>query len=252
MINNNLLAVYSSELLDTSEDFELKQRLGLYQVFLRLYEHHRGLLDEILELENSGSKTLSGVIFPYIQGIVQNQQAQLVTNLLGGKSQALNQPQRVWTIGRDSRQVILPIQDKRLSRCHAAIRYVVEQGFYIIDLDSSNGSFVNGERIRRPHRLKDGDRLRLGSLTITFFLPDPAKDLEPISADLLARLDRVELSADASLPKIEALDSDLPQTTLDPSPRDPGSQSTLSPEETLLFLQSNLWRTKSTDSPSGN
>jgi hypothetical protein len=27
---------------------EIEQRLGLYQVFLKLYEHHRSLLDEIL------------------------------------------------------------------------------------------------------------------------------------------------------------------------------------------------------------
>ena len=44
----------------TSEDKELKQRLGLYQVFLKLYEHHRGLLDEILKVREFGFAVSKG------------------------------------------------------------------------------------------------------------------------------------------------------------------------------------------------
>lgn len=183
------LAAYSSELLETSKDTELdlQQRLGLYQVFLKLYEHHRGLLDEILNLENTGSKSLLGAVLPYMQGTVVGQQVYLTTNVLQGKTQALCQPQNIWTIGRDNTQVLLPLLDKRLSRCHAAIRYS-QQNFYLIDLDSSNGSYVNGERIRHSMRLKDGDRIRLGSLSFSFFVSYASRMLNPLSPEMLTRI----------------------------------------------------------------
>ncbi|NJO43476.1 MAG: FHA domain-containing protein [Cyanobacteria bacterium CRU_2_1] len=180
---------YGMDWLDTCDGEELQQRLGLYQVFLKLYEHHRGLLDEILSLENSGSKTLAGVTLPYVQGVVFGRQAYLVTNLLRGKTQALMQPQQTWVIGRDPRQVILPIQDKRLSRCHAALKYVENKGFHLIDLGSSNGSYVNGELIRHACLLKDGDRIRLGSLTVAFFLCQSAQTLRSLPAEIQRSLD---------------------------------------------------------------
>jgi hypothetical protein len=225
MMNNISLAVSASQTMDTFEDVELQQRLSLYQVFLRLYEHHRGLLDEILMLENSGSRSLAGVTMPYIQAVVQAQQAYLVTNLLGGSSQTLTQQQQVWTLGRDARQVGVPIQDRRLSRCHAAIRYVDAEGFYLVDLDSSNGSYVNGERIHHPHRLKDGDRIRLGSMTIAFFLCSTALALGDLTPDLRDRIDRATVSAsEVASPPMPAVGKRSHPSRLD---------------DTLKFLRSN-------------
>lgn len=147
---------------------DLDQRLGLYQVFLKLYEHHRGLLDEILELENTGSPWRTRAMWLFVQGVVQDGQVYLTTNLLDGKTQQLNQPEQIWVIGRD-RTLSLPIQDKRLSRRHAVIQHRPNEGFYLIDLNSTNGSYINGESVRRPTLLQDGDRVRLGSLTFIFF-----------------------------------------------------------------------------------
>ncbi|MBD1870783.1 FHA domain-containing protein [Cyanobacteria bacterium FACHB-471] len=192
MINANFLAEYSSELLDTVENTELKQRLGLYQLFLKLYEHHRELLDEILNLENSRGSALPGMMFPYIQGVVLNRQIYLTTNLRDGTTQMLSQPQNTWIIGRDSRQVTLPIADKRLSRCHAVIRYVDHQGFYLTDLNSSNGSYVNGEKVQRSLLLKDGDRVRLGSLTLVFLSGNESQSMENLSAEMIERLSLAE------------------------------------------------------------
>ena len=50
MLDSHSLAEYSSQVLNASGNTELEQRLGLYRVFLKLYEHHRSLLDEILDL----------------------------------------------------------------------------------------------------------------------------------------------------------------------------------------------------------
>jgi pSer/pThr/pTyr-binding forkhead associated (FHA) protein len=168
MLSTDELVSYATASIDTDATQDLQQRLSLYRVFSKLYEQHRSLLDEILQLENSGSKVLSRVALPYVQGIVLNQKAYLMTNLVNGKTQSLMQPQQIWTIGRDLRKVGIAIQDGRLSRCHAAIKYVEGKGFYLVDLGSSNGSFRNGERVWRSAALKDGDRIRLGSLVFVF------------------------------------------------------------------------------------
>lgn len=164
---------------------ELEKRLGLYQVFLKIYEHNRTLLDEILELENSTAQSPTGKTSAYIQGVVQNEQAYIITNLLDGITQQLLQPQGIWVIGRD-RRLALPLRDRWLSRRHAAIQYVAREGFYLVDFNSTNGSFVNGEPVLQRQLLKDGDLIRLGSVAISFFVCQTAKMLEPVSPDILA------------------------------------------------------------------
>jgi predicted component of type VI protein secretion system len=63
------------------------------------------------------------------------------------------------TIGRWSDNDVV-IADRWVSRRHARIvqrgmRYVIE------DLDSKNGTFVNGQRLRIPQELEDGDRIQV-------------------------------------------------------------------------------------------
>lgn len=188
MFDPNSLAEFSSNLLDTpANTAELDQRLGLYRVFLKLYEHHRELLDEILELENANSQQQSRAVYQYIQGVVQGRQVYLTTNLVKGRTQSLMQSQGIWLIGRD-RKAAVSIQDKRLSRRHAAIQYRDHRGFYLIDLNSTNGTFVNGEPVRQQVLLKDGDRVRLGSLSFVFFNCKVLQTVEAIPPDVLEQI----------------------------------------------------------------
>lgn len=55
-----------------------------------------------------------------------------------------------------------------VSRRHAAIRPGDENGLDLWDLGSSNGTFLNGQRLsaHRPYRLRDGDEIRLGQMMI--------------------------------------------------------------------------------------
>jgi pSer/pThr/pTyr-binding forkhead associated (FHA) protein len=182
--------VNSLDSFNAIDDPELNKRLGLYQLFLRLYDQHRSLLDEILDLENVGNRPLASLTPSYIQGLVLEQQVYLVTNLLKGLTQTLTQPQNIWTIGRDPRRAIFPIQDRRLSRLHAAIQFTTNQEFKLVDLGSSNGSFVNGEMIKQATTLKDGDRVCLGSLSFTFFICRATKTLSPVSTELIAQLEQ--------------------------------------------------------------
>ena len=229
MIDSHSLAEYSSQVLNASGDAELEQRLGLYRVFLKLYEHHRGLLDEILDLENTGSRSRNRVSSHYLQGVIHGQHVYLITNLVKGKTQSLLQPQRTWVVGRD-RKAALPVQDKRLSRQHAAIQYVEKQGFYLIDLESTNGSFVNGEAVRHCTLLKDGDQVRLGSLAFTFFICRAAKVVEPLPADLLAQVNNARIA----LELVDSItsESSLPTMTVDWDPPHTGSS-----DDTSMFLK---------------
>jgi pSer/pThr/pTyr-binding forkhead associated (FHA) protein len=74
---------------------------------------------------------------------------------------------RVNTIGR-SRENTLPLPDPHISRFHARID-LEEHGFVLVDLGSTNGTFVRGRRVTR-HPLEPGDRLQLGSTLLEFQL----------------------------------------------------------------------------------
>lgn len=167
---------------------ELEKRLGLYQVFLKIYEHNRGLLDEILQLENTSSHSLNSRVPTYVQGVIQGEQAYIITNLVNCKTQQLFQPQKTWIIGRD-RRLSLSVRDPWMSRYHAAIRYVEKEGFYLVDLNSTNGSFVNGEPVYQRLLLKDGDQIRLGSVAISFFFAQSLQMLEPTPPEIMTQID---------------------------------------------------------------
>src|SRR5262245_45395169 len=55
----------------------------------------------------------------------------------------------------------IQIQDTAVSRVHAVIEITAQGEVFVIDLGSSNGTFVNGQKISKE-RLKTGDELRLG------------------------------------------------------------------------------------------
>src|SRR5262245_36609879 len=82
-------------------------------------------------------------------------------------------PARVLRIGRDPDNDVV-IDAPMVSRRHA--RLVVDgAGARIEDLGSSNGTYVNGERVRGGAAVRPGDRVGLGSYSFT---PNLAGDLE--------------------------------------------------------------------------
>jgi len=83
----------------------------------------------------------------------------------GGGPQAIPVESTAATIGRGlSNDIIL--EDTRVSRHHAQLRYRARR-FWITDLGSTNGTFVNGERVSET-ALRDGDVVSLGGLELTF------------------------------------------------------------------------------------
>jgi hypothetical protein len=64
-----------------------------------------------------------------------------------------------------------------VSRHHA--RIVVREGEATLeDLGSKNGTYVGPDRVTVPRRLADGDQVRLGSVVITFRIPQPPGSTE--------------------------------------------------------------------------
>jgi serine/threonine protein kinase len=53
------------------------------------------------------------------------------------------------------------------SRFHADVE-CRDGGYYLRDLNTSNGTLVNGERINEPVMLKDNDEIRIGQTILTF------------------------------------------------------------------------------------
>ncbi len=69
------------------------------------------------------------------------------------------------TIGRDASNKIR-LRDAETSRRHAEIRRGVD-GLTLVDLESSNGVYVNGRRIK-TRRLANGDQIQLGKTILLF------------------------------------------------------------------------------------
>ena len=76
-----------------------------------------------------------------------------------------------WTLGRGSENDI-PLSDKCASRNHAMFQIVGDNNYFLIDLGSRNGSFVNGRRVTIPVSLKNGDRITLGETNLEFYCPE--------------------------------------------------------------------------------
>ncbi|NEQ25863.1 MAG: adenylate/guanylate cyclase domain-containing protein [Microcoleus sp. SIO2G3] len=98
-----------------------------------------------------------------------------------------------WTIGRgDDNNFVLP--DRWISRNHAMLQRMEMGEFYLIDLGSRNGSFVNGRRVSVPVTLHNGDRLTFGQTELEFYSPAVDQLTEPSIG-----LDSQEFTATATL-----------------------------------------------------
>jgi pSer/pThr/pTyr-binding forkhead associated (FHA) protein len=71
------------------------------------------------------------------------------------------------TVGKGAENDIVLAGDSTVSRLHAVFERF-PAGWCVTDLGSSNGTFLNGERIWAQHRLRHGDEVRVGSIRLLF------------------------------------------------------------------------------------
>lgn len=67
-------------------------------------------------------------------------------------------------LGRDE-ECEITISDSFTSHRHARI-FLQENTLYLEDLTSTNGTFVNGEKIEKPHLLEQRDRIQIGNTVL--------------------------------------------------------------------------------------
>ncbi len=88
---------------------------------------------------------------------------EVVTLTVAGRTHEITKPTVI--LGR-SREADVRVADVNVSRRHAELRQE-GAGYWIVDLGSTNGLEVNGKRTDRS-RVRDGDRITMGSTEIVF------------------------------------------------------------------------------------
>ncbi len=86
-------------------------------------------------------------------------------------------------IGAHSSNDMVLAEDRTASRHHFEIQYT-ERGYLLVDLNSTNGTFLDGRRIERAY-LNPGAQIRAGSSTLTFAPIDEEVTVEPDRAGQL-------------------------------------------------------------------
>lgn len=71
------------------------------------------------------------------------------------------------SLGRSATNDVV-VDDGKVSRRHALIHKQDETEYWVIDLGSGNGTYLNGRRVTQPTKLNGGDELALGEHTLTF------------------------------------------------------------------------------------
>jgi S-DNA-T family DNA segregation ATPase FtsK/SpoIIIE len=97
--------------------------------------------------------------------------ASLALAVLGGSGAGTVVPLRrgTYTIGRGAADILIP--DAELSREHARL-VVTDTAVTIVDLDSANGTEVNGERVRNAV-ISTGSSIRCGNSTMSLIFLEP-------------------------------------------------------------------------------
>ena len=86
------------------------------------------------------------------------------------------------------------LESPKVSRRHAIINLQNVGEFWLIDLGSSNGTFLNKRRVHQPVRLADMDQIAVGDTVFTFRQP------EEITSDLRTTIAQQTIRETAHIP----------------------------------------------------
>ena len=113
----------------------------------------------------------------------------------GSDQQTLSLNHTPYTVGRKVDRDLV-IADPRVSREHAQI--VSEDGeFYLIDLASKHGTFVNGEKVDR-RKLARNDRLEFGARDIAYLIFHPLHATSNTAREFLSQISGIQIAPEAS------------------------------------------------------
>ena len=107
-----------------------------------------------------------------------------------GGSELVNLAGEDMSVGRAASNDVV-IADPAVSAVHAGL--ALYRGWWCVkDLGSSNGTFVNGDRVIGEHRLRAGDEIRLGGSRIVFRTRAPSDVAATAAAEAPPELTRRE------------------------------------------------------------
>ncbi len=113
-----------------------------------------------------------------------------VSYTLQGRHMSERLAEAACRIGRGDQNSI-PLNGELVSRNHAMIQLAGAGIYYLHDLGSRNGTFLNGKRVTDPQPLTDGDRVLIGGHEIRFHQPPAsgAISLDTLSGTTALRAD---------------------------------------------------------------
>ncbi len=99
------------------------------------------------------------------------EQAEIYVRLPDGKEQFIGAGQAVplgegVSIGRNPDNQVV-VMESFVSGRHARI-YRQDSGYWVEDVGSTNGTFLNGKRLKKSHKLRFGDKIALGDTVFEF------------------------------------------------------------------------------------
>jgi adenylate cyclase len=74
------------------------------------------------------------------------------------------------SIGRATTNQLV-LADEKVSRKHAVVHHQGENEYWLVDLGSSNGTYLNGRRVAQPMALSDGANIQIGNSVLRFRQP---------------------------------------------------------------------------------
>jgi pSer/pThr/pTyr-binding forkhead associated (FHA) protein len=98
----------------------------------------------------------------------------------------VDQRRRELWIGRADSADIRIDWDREVSKLHAQLEFVGDECTLVDDGLSTNGSFVNEERVSGRRRLSDGDIVRVGRTGILFRAPSAVQESTVIASDAIS------------------------------------------------------------------
>jgi hypothetical protein len=122
------------------------------------------IIDPILTAQNHCYRTDW-----YVQGIVAEARGFISTNINPDRAIQVTRCGTRWLLGQ-SAHCTVAMPQPGIADCHAALSFDPLRGFFITDLGSIGGTWVNGRRLAsaQRHYLQDGDLVKLGSLRFEF------------------------------------------------------------------------------------
>src|SRR6266566_8997623 len=95
------------------------------------------------------------------------------------------------SIGRAALNTLV-LESAKVSRLHAIIHSERAGAFWLVDLGSSNGTFLNKRRIHQPVRLRDCDQITIGGITFTFHQSRDPSDRPRSTSPVLTLREQIE------------------------------------------------------------